>query len=122
MDCKQILDNLRGLAKRQGQEQWFDSIYHDDAKLVELVAAYAARCPKGPKTGRRKSGGAKFKLAEFRAIHEASVEVLKDDVGKMMDEEDFLKWATTDRMPKLSLAGAKAEWDKNDQNEKRAGV
>jgi hypothetical protein len=108
VNCKQICDNLRGMAKRQGHLDWFQNIYQDDKMLQSIIASYETRCPTQGDGTRKK---APFKLAEFREAYETSTEVIKDDIGRMMDEEDFVKFATTDRKPRLTMQHAKTEWE-----------
>ena len=117
-ECKTSVDNLRGLAKRQGQKDWFEKVFGDDKKLAQAIAAYDARCPKTGDEGKRAKSN--FKMAELKQQIESSREVLKDAIGKMMNEDKFIAWATTDRAPRLTHTDAKLEFDKMKRNPKAA--
>ena len=58
--------------------------------MQTAVATYKRRCPD---TGGGRRGS--FQLAEYKEEFETSTEILKDDIGEMMNEEDFMDFSKT---------------------------
>jgi hypothetical protein len=103
---KRALDNLRGFAARQGKKEWLLSVEQDEERLCKLLAVYHQRCPEKDAGGKR----GKFIMAEYIEEYEASTEILKDDVGEMMEEEEFIEFCKTVKGGKLTFAQAQTKW------------
>ena len=57
-------------------------------------------------------------MAEYIEEFEARTEVLKDDVGDMMDEEAFLEFCCSKKGGNLSYGAAKLKWQTMVENRK----
>ena len=90
MNCKKVRDNLYKMAQRQKLVPWFKDIEADDDKMYSLVQSYQYKCPAAAPPDAASSTGSKararFNLAQYHEIYEASTECIKDDVGEMMCE------------------------------------
>ena len=60
-----------------------------------------------------------FKVAEYKEKYEATQEVLQDDQGEMMDEEDYIGHCATRSKNRLSHVQAQAEWQQMVANPKK---
>ena len=108
---KRALDNLAGYAKRQNKKEWFAKVKMDETRLQKLIKTYHEKCPESGNAGSR----GKFFCAEYSETHEASTEVLTDEVGEMMFEDEFLDWCRTLKGGRLSSTAAQLKW--NDMKE-----
>ena len=112
-DDKRANDNLKGFATRQGQKEWFEKASQDEARFQQLLQTYKTRCPDKGGTPR-----GKFACLEYIEEFEASVEVLQDQIGEMMNETEFYEFCFTTKGGKLSLAAAQLKWQTMVQTKK----
>lgn len=112
--CKTARDNLYRIAQRQNMTEWFRSVEADDTKFVMALANYNDRTPADPKTGKRSR--CKIVCASLKTAIEAATEVVKDDVGEMMCEPEFLEWSKTPRGGMLDVSAAKLKWEEMVRN------
>ena len=104
--CKKAMNNLTNFAKRQGQDDWWKECQQCESRFQTVVATYKKRCPDTGTGGRRGT----FSLAEYKEEFETSTEILKDDVGEMMNEEEFMDYCKTCKGGKLTTAAAALKW------------
>ena len=107
--CKAKRDNLQRIAKRQKMLDWFTEMEADDDKLSIMLGNYEERCPLDTATGIRTRG--KIVCAVLKQVVEAATEVLRDDIGEMMCEPEYLEWSKTPRGGMLDPMQAKRRWD-----------
>ena len=106
-ECKRNRDNLQRIAVRQKQADWFAAAETDDMKLAMMLCNYNERCPVDT-DGTRARG--KVCCAQLKQVLEASDEVIKDDVGEMMCEPEFIEWSKTAKGGMLDPSAAKLKW------------
>lgn len=82
VECKKVYDRLWQMARRQGQLEWFKSVYHDDDRLKHLISRF-----RDATVGTTKKNV--FKFAEYREKFCAKTAVMQDDEGEMMEEDEF---------------------------------
>ena len=107
--CKGARDNVQRIARRQKMLDWFASVEADDNKLMAMIANYNDRTPIDPQTGKRVR--AKIVCAVLKTAIEAATELLKDDVGEMMCEPEFIDWSKTPKGGMLDVNAAKLKWN-----------
>ena len=90
-ECKKVYDRVNKVAARQGETAWLKAVYHDDERFAGLMARFKETTKRDPKKN-------PFKICEYKETYESRAEVLQDDHGEMMDEEDFVVHVTTRRL------------------------
>ena len=108
-NCKQARDNLYRIAQRQEQLEWFQATEADDTKFNLLLINYNERCPMDPSSRKRARG--KIVCLSLKTVIEAATELIKDDVGEMMHELEFIDWRKTPKGGMLDPVQAKRKWD-----------
>ena len=107
--CKSARENLQRIAKRQKQLAWFYEAEGDDDKFAVMIANYADRTSFDAATEKR--GRTKLMCSTLKTAVEASTELIKDDVGEMMCEIEFIDWSKTPKGGMLDPLAAKTKWD-----------
>lgn len=74
-----------------------------------MIANYADRTPLDAAAGKR--GRTKIMCSTLKTVVEASTELIKDDVGEMMCEIEFIDWSKTPKGGMLDPLAAKTKWD-----------
>eukprot|EP00969_Alexandrium_andersonii_P181716 8030281-Alexandrium_andersonii.AAC.1 len=105
IEAKRAVDNIYGLASRQGKLDWFHEQKGDDRKLQFMVKHYKDQMKlyKG-------NEGPKWSIAMCKEAYQTATEVMVTDKGEMMGEELFIEHAQTARMQpaRLTMKQAKA--------------
>ena len=114
-ECKSIKDRLYGMAKRQGQLDWFTATVHNDERF--LVVMRAARMKLIVNKSRMR-----FDVAQYKECFESTTEVLVDDQGEMMTEDEWVEYATSKRTGRLTATQAQAQWQNWKDNKNSAEV
>ena len=107
-ECKKARDNVWKLAKRQNSLGWFQQVEQDEERFAQLLTRYKQQSSAGDSGGKSKG---KFSLAAVKESWQASTQVLTDDVGEMMCEEEYFDFARTIKGGKHSSTQAKLKWD-----------
>ena len=100
--CKRTKDSLAKMAQRQGQEAWFASVVHDDSRLQRAIKAFNVR-------NRNKARG-NFPIAQYKETFETYSEVLVDEVGEMMTEDEWVEYSSKRTVDRLSITDAQLSW------------
>lgn len=106
-ECKNIQDSLRKMAKRQHEQDWWTSVQHDDLKLAAVIKRYKIQTADTRSSAKK---GA-FQIAAYKQVYEAADEILKDGVGEMMDETQFISHMMQRPSEKMTAPQAKVAWD-----------
>ena len=88
------------MAKRQGPLDWFLSLYHNDERFLLIMG-----------TARLKlvtASTLKFIVEEYRECLETTTEVIVDDQGEMMTNEELIDYACSRRVNRSTAPQAEA--------------
>ena len=105
-ECKRAKDALSKMASRRKDAVWFQDVCSDDAKLRNIIAAYRSQSASG--TSGKQS---RFNFAQYKEVTSSSASAIKDSVGEMMSEEEFIEFSKSIKGGKLSTCRAKLTWD-----------
>ena len=86
--------------------EWYKDVTSDDGRMQKLFKIFESRS-KSIKTVNKKNF---FKIAEYKEIFEASREIIVDDEGEMMEEDEYIDYVTNRRVDRLDYNKAKVNW------------
>ena len=105
-ECKRTTDCLYKICKRQQCSDWFLEVKGDDARYAQLISVFARN--QAASSGSKKKT-AKFNALTYRQTYENITAVVKEEVGQMMDKDQFVDFQIT--VKKQPVAKAVAMWE-----------
>ena len=111
MKDKRALNNIYNAAKAAGKLDEYRRVCQDEDKLHDMLQKHHANMTTVDGKKKKGSPSAKGFFLEYVENFESRDEIIKDDYGEMMHEEEYSEWCGTVKGGKLSAKKAKRQWD-----------
>ena len=108
-ECKRAYDALRRLAVKQKEMGWWEALRSDPKQMKKALFDYMKQCPSG--TGRGKLRAQKpYKITELKERLTSRTTLERQDIGQMMWEEQYYRWAESVEGGLQSRDTAQTKW------------